>query len=250
MTFSLENTAVLSSRSLKPSVTLCHLAENMPLATNIQRYLKVPIVLHEEVASKIVNSAFVGRWQTRAVRVLMGQPITGKSYWSWLCQRADALITSEPHDKAQLESLGAYGKPLYYLPWPDRIPETCALPAKRCKFRAIYAGTLLPNKNTQELSWIIPLILEKTETKEFVIVGSGSHERVIEKLKQQFGERIIRIPSLPRCEVLKLIAGSQYAFSPVKEGGWGFLGDCWGTRTPLFMLTNIFQEKILDYSGC
>ena len=39
---------------------------------------------------------------------------------------------------------------------------------------------------------------------------------------------------------------SYYAFTPVKEGGWGFLGDCWGTRTPLLMLNNVFLSKTLD----
>ena len=231
---------------LKPDLILCHLAENMRLALELQKYLKTPIVLHVEIASNIAESKFVGGLQTRFAHVLMGQPITGHAYWSWLCEKADAIITSEPGDKKLLHSLSKHGKPLFYLPWPAHIPEDCKLPNSKNTLRAIYAGTLLPNKNTQEFEWIIPLILQKTPTKEFVVIGTGSHEPIIRKLKEKYGSAIVHIPALPRCEILKLIAGSYYAFTPVKEGGWGFLGDCWGTRTPLFMLSNVFLSKTLD----
>ena len=46
---------------LKPDIILCHLAENMLLALKLQKYLKIPIVLHVEIASKIAGSKFVGR---------------------------------------------------------------------------------------------------------------------------------------------------------------------------------------------
>lgn len=231
---------------LKPDIILCHLAENMLLALQVQKYLKIPIVLHVEIASNIAFNQSMGSWQTIFSRVLMRQPIRGLAYWSWLCKKADAIITSEPHDKKLLNSLSKHGKPLYYLPWPAHIPEDCSLPKNRSKLRAIYVGTLLPNKNTQELEWIIPLILEKTPTQEFLVIGSGPHESIIKKLKQQYGSAVKYIPALPRCEILKLIAESYYAFTPVKEGGWGFLGDCWGTRTPLLMLNNVFLLKTLD----
>jgi glycosyltransferase involved in cell wall biosynthesis len=235
------------ANSLKPDLILCHLAENMLLALRLQKHLKIPIVLHVETASNIAKSKFIGgSWQTRFARVLIGQPIRGLLYWSWLCEKADALVTSEPRDQHLLHSLSKHGKPLYYLPWPARIPEDCPLPKSKNKLRAIYAGTLLPNKNTQELERIIPLILQETHTKEFVVIGSGSHESIIRKLKRQYGSAVIHIPALPRCEILKLIASSYYAFTPVNEGGWGFLGDCWGTKTPLLMLNNVFLSKTLD----
>lgn len=240
------NQVLSVSNDLKPDLILCHLAENMLLALKLQKHLKIPIVLHVETASIIARSKFVGGWQTRFAQVLMRQPITGPAYWSWLCEKADALITSEPRDKQLLHPLSKHGKPLYYLPWPAHIPEDCKLPTSKNKSRAIYAGTLLPNKNTQEFEWIIPFILQNTSTKEFVIIGTGSHESIIRKLKQQYGSAIIHISALPRCEILKLIAGSYYAVTPVKEGGWGFLGDCWGTRTPLLMLNNVFLSKTLD----
>ncbi len=234
------------ARELKPDIILCHLAENMLLALQVQKYLKIPIVLHVEIASNIAFSQSNCSWQTMIARVVMRQPIRGLSYWSWLCKKTDAIITSEPRDKKLLHLLSKHGKQIFYLPWPAHIPEECILPKNRNKLRAIYAGTLLPNKNTQEFEWIIPLILEKTPTKEFLVIGSGPHESIIKNLKQQHGSAIKYIPALPRCEILKLIAESHYAFTPVKEGGWGFLGDCWGSRTPLLMLNNVFLSKTLD----
>ena len=129
---------------LKPDIILCHLAENMLLALQVQKYLKIPIVLHVEIASNIAFSQSMGSWQTMFARLLMRQPIRGFSYWSWLCDKADAIITSEPRDKKLLNSLSNHGKPLYYLPWPAHIPEKCILPKNRNKLRVIYAGTLLP----------------------------------------------------------------------------------------------------------
>ena len=231
---------------LKPDLVLCHLAENMPLALKLQKYLKIPIVLHVEVASSIAGRKFVGGLRTKFAQVLMRKPIAGPKYWSWLCKNADAIITSEPRDVKLLDALSNYGKPLFYLPWPAHIPEDCKLSTGKNPLRAIYAGTLLSNKNTQEFEWIIPLILQKTPTKEFVIIGTGSHEPMIRKLKEKYGSAIVHIPALPRCEILKLIASSYYAFTPVKEGGWGFLGDCWGIRTPLLMLNNVYLSKTLD----
>jgi hypothetical protein len=238
---------VLSIAStLKPDLILCHLAENMFLALELQKHLKIPIVLHVEIASNIASSKFIGSWPGRFAKTLMRQPIKGASYWSWLCEKANAIITSEPRDKPLLHLLSKHGKPMYYLPWPAHIPDDCNLPTARNKLRAIYAGTLLSNKNTQQFEWIIPLILQKTLTNEFVVIGAGSHASIIKKLKQQYGPAIQHIPALPRCAVLQLIAGSYYAFTPVKEGGWGFLGDCWGTRTPLLMLNNIFLSDKLN----
>ena len=48
---------------LKPDIILCHLAENMLLALQVQKYLKIPIVLHVEIASKIalVSLSVAGR---------------------------------------------------------------------------------------------------------------------------------------------------------------------------------------------
>jgi glycosyltransferase involved in cell wall biosynthesis len=237
------------AKELKPDLILCHLSENMRLALLVQKHLKIPIVLHVEITNNIVNSEFMDSRKMRIAKRLIGLPTRGSSFWSWLCEKADALITSDPPDQQILNLLSKHGKPVYYLPWPANIPEDCDLSPTRDKYRAIYVGWLAPYKNTQELEWAIPLILQNTPTKEFIIIGtvSAAHVPIVKRLQEQYGDAIKHIPKLgTRCEILKYISGSYYAFSPVRQGGWGFLGDCWGTRTPLLMLNNVFLSNTLD----
>jgi glycosyltransferase involved in cell wall biosynthesis len=237
------------AKQLNPDLILCHLADNMRLALLLQRHLKIPIVLHVEIASWYLSRRFVDSWKMRTVRRLLGMPTRGPRLWSWLCEKADALITSHPPDRKILNLLSEHGKPVYYLPWPAQVPEGCKLPPTRDRYRGIYAGLLIPFKNTQEFEWILPLILQKTPTKEFVVIGAGAHAVIIKRLQQKFGNAIKYIPRLKtRCDVINFIASSYYAFTPVKEGGWGFLGDCWGTGTPLLMLHNVFVSKKLSAS--
>ena len=231
---------------LNPDIIHCQGADIVRLALLVGSHLKIPIVLHIEIASGIVSTKFVGSLKMRPIRLLTGLPLRGPEFWSWLCEKIDTLITSHPPDQQILGLLSEHGTPVYYLPWPANIPKGCDLQPNRERQRGIYAGLLVPFKNTQEFEWVLPLILKNTPTKEFVVIGTGIHSKIIKKLKEQFGEAIIYIPSLPRCEVIRLISGSFYGFTPVKKGGWGFIGDCWATSTPLLMFNNVFRSKELD----
>jgi glycosyltransferase involved in cell wall biosynthesis len=102
----------------------------------------------------------------------------------------------------------------------------------------VYIGSLYPFKNTQEFELAIPRILEVTPTKEFVVVGPGPHATIIKELQKKTSGLVRYIPELPREEALRLIASSYYAFTPVKRGGWGFIGDCWSMGTPIVMTQN------------
>jgi len=236
------------AKQLNPDIIHCHPAENMRLALLLREYFKIPIVMHTEIASRIRSQELIGSWRMRAVRRLVGLPVKGPAFWSWLCEKADALITSHPPDQQILNLLSENGKPVYYLTWPADIPQGCELPRTRDRSRGVYAGLLIPFKNTQEFEWVLPLILQNTPTKEFVVIGAGVHSRIILRLKQQYGDAITYIPRLKtRCEVMKVIAGSYYGFTPVKVRFMGgFMGDCWGTRTPLLTLHDVFVSKKLD----
>jgi len=236
------------AKRLNPDLILCYLADNMRLALLLRRYFKIPIVLHVENAGDILSQKFVDSWKMRPVRHFLREPTRGPRYWSWLCEKADVLITSHPPDQQRLHLLSEHGKPVYYLPWPTNIPEDCELPTTKDRRRGIYAGNLAGWKNTQAFGWILPLIFQNTPTKEFIIIGVGHDSLVIERLMHQFGDAIKYIPRLPRCEVIKLVAGSYYAFTPTTKGGWGFFGDCWGTGTPILMLHDVFRSKELDIS--
>ena len=233
------------ARRLNPDLILCHLADNMRLAILLQKHLKVPIVLHVEIAGEILLQKF-DSWKTKPFRFLVGMPSTGIAYWSWLCEKADAVITSNPPDKDILPMLSKHGKPVYYLPWPAHVFVNNELSSTRDRYRGIYAGNLNPFKNTQIFEWVLPLIFQNTPTKEFIIIGAGEHSQIITGLQERFKGKIKHISQLKRSEVAKLISSSFYAFTPVKIGGWGFISDCWGIGTPLLMFNNIFESEKID----
>ena len=237
------------AKELRPDIIHCQGWPRIRLALLLRNYLRIPIVMHVEIASGILSKRFIGSWKMRTVGLLLGLPTRGTTFWSWLCEKSDALITSHPPDQQILPLLSEHGKPVYYLPWPADIPEDCELPSTRDRGRGIYVGLLIPFKNTQEFEWVLPLILQRTPTKEFIVIGASapSHALIIKRLQQKYGDAIKYIPRLKtRCDIMKFIASSYYAFTPVKEGGWGFIGDCGGTGTPLIMLHNVFCSKDLE----
>lgn len=225
---------------LNPKLIFCVQELNMRLALLLQKYLKVPIVLRLEDAGSI----FYGVSESQILRMrcamgLLGMPSgSAPTFWSWLCEKSEALITCHPRDKQLLHLLSQHGKPVFYVPWPCHIPNDFKIPSTKHKHRGIYVGSLRTFKNTQEFKRTLPKILENTYTKEFIVVGTGPHASIIKNLQKKFGEAIKYIPQISKNELLTLISSSYYAYTPVKTGGWGFIGDCWGTRTPIVMTHN------------
>jgi glycosyltransferase involved in cell wall biosynthesis len=179
---------------------------------------------------------------------LFGIPSGGSKFWSWLCKKADALVTCNARDQQFLDILSMQGKPVFYLPWPAYVPEGFKKQKKDGK-SGIYAGSLHPSKDIQVFEQVIPQILEETPTKKFIIVGTGALATIIEKLRQTFPDAIEYYPQLPRFEVLKLISSSYYGYSPSRPGlGYGFIADCWGTETPILLNHNVSFSKNIDAS--
>ena len=225
------------AKDLKPDLILCDQELNMRLALLVQKYLKKPIVLLLEDAGKIFSGELHNSPKIKSAMFFFGIP-SGPKFWSWLCEKADALITCSPRDQQILGLLSKHNKPVFYLPWPSYIPSNFECASTRENGRGIYIGSLYPFKNTQEFEKTLPLILEKTKTQQFVVVGPGPHAPLIKKLEHRYGEAIHYVNHLPRTEALRLISNSYYAYSPVKIGGWGFIGDCWSMRTPIVMTHN------------
>jgi hypothetical protein len=113
------------ANELKPDLILCHLHSNMPIALHLRKYLKIPIVLHVESAGVIPQQKFVPSWKMSPIYRMHKMPVNGFGLWSWLCERADMLITSDPRDEHKLSSLTRKGKPIFYVPWPASVPEGC-----------------------------------------------------------------------------------------------------------------------------
>ncbi len=225
------------AEDLKPDIILCEPELNIRLALLVQKHLKKPIVLLVESAGRLLSGEVHSTLKMKTVMSLFGIP-HGPKFWSWLCEKADVLITSSPKDNKILDQLSKHNKPVFYLPWPSHIPEGFENAVKRENGVGLYIGSLYPFKNTQEFEKTLPLILEKTKTKQFVVVGSGPHASVVRKIQKQYGQSIRYISHLSRTESLRLMSESFYAYTPIKIGGWGFIGDCWSTKTPIIMTHN------------
>ena len=226
------------TKDLKPDLIYCDQETNMRLAILIQKSLKKPIVLHVENATRIFSGEAYSSRKMKSAMFLFGIPSSGPKFWSWLCEKANALITSGPGDQQILSSLSKCNKSVFFLPWPSYVPRDFDYASTRENNRGIYIGSLNPFKNTQEFEHTLPLILEKTKTKQFTVVGPGPHAPIIKKLKERYGEAISYVNQLSRTEALKLISNSHFAYTPVRTGGWGFIGDCWSMKTPIVMTHN------------
>ncbi len=226
------------ARELNPDLIFCFQELNMRLALSVQKVLKKPIVLLVEDAGRILSGDAYTSLKMKCLMNVFGIPSSGPGFWSWLCEKSAALITCHPRDQENLINLSKHQKPVYYVPWPAEIPPETKPAEVREKNRGVYVGSLYPFKNTNEFEWALPLILEKTETEQFVVVGLGSQAPLIKKLKGKYGDAILHIDHLPRSEATNLISSCYYAYTPVKKGGWGFIGDCWSMRTPIVMTHN------------
>ena len=228
------------AREFQPDIIFCSQQFNMFIAQRLKKDLHIPIVLLVEFANdplKLVKR----RWYLGLKP--LAHPVADL-YWRWLSKNTKAIITSYIGDKKYLKELSRYGTPVYYVPWCNHIPnEISTREAKKNTLRGIYVGSLSKWKNTDEFGATIPIILEHTPVKEFVIIGPRSGMDVVTKLKKQYGERVKYIESLPRVEALKLIQDSFFAYTPVKSGGWGFMGDSWGVKTPLIVTHNEYELK-------
>jgi glycosyltransferase involved in cell wall biosynthesis len=222
----------------RPDVILCSQEYNMRLALLLREQQDVPIVLVTEYGGDLADGVKRGR-RARTFLPLLGVPARGKRFWAWLCQNSAAVITAYPGDGAREEELSGYGSPVYHVPWCNELPVYRPV-ERREPSRAAYVGTFSRKKNTQEFGVTIPLILEHTPVEEFIAVGSGDIG-VVNKLVKQYGPRMRHVAGLSRRAALELLSGCYFAYTPVKRGGWGFIGDCWGTRTPLVVTHNDYQ---------
>jgi glycosyltransferase involved in cell wall biosynthesis len=236
--------ALAIAKRLRPDVIFCSQESNVRLALLLQRQLKVPIVLRVEMA----RTLFTGQSRLPANRFLMpllGMPFGGSRFWSWLCEKVDAVITHDPLDIPFRNSLSMHGKPVFYVPWPARLPEGIDR-QKMKRNEGIYAGSLHPIKNIQVFERVIPKILEETSTEKFTIIGSGPLEKTIRRLERKFPRALEYYKQLPRIDVLELISSSCYGYTPTPFYSYGFTGDCWGLGTPLLLNHNICASKSME----
>ena len=223
------------TKDQKPDLIFCGQELDIKLALILQRHFKVPIVILVEDAMRVYS----GEAYTQKLNALLqitGIP-SGKKFWPWLCRRVEMVITCHPQPQDVFNRLSKFGAPIKYLPWPTSVPSNLKRVDLKSKRRGVFVGSLYPHKNTEEFALTLPRIVKETSTKEFFVVGSGPHSKIVRALSKTCNS-IKYIPQLPRNEALNLIASSYYAHTPVRHGGWGFIGDCWSMGTPLVMTHN------------
>jgi glycosyltransferase involved in cell wall biosynthesis len=103
-------------------------------------------------------------------------------------------------------------------------------------------------KNAAELVTAIPLILEQTNTEQFIVIGPGEFAPIIKNMVLKYPTRLNYIESIPRKEAMQHLRSAGYGFTPVADCGLGFIGDCWGTGTPLITTHELdgFINKDID----
>jgi len=121
---------------------------------------------------------------------------------------------------------------IFYAPHCNQLPSLNATAPARDKNLMVYIGSLIRDKNCGRWLDSVGPIFDKTPVERFLIVGDGPYRHVVEALQKRFGNRIEHVVSLPRTEALERLRSGYFAYTEA-QFGWGFIGDCWATATPL-----------------
>lgn len=227
-------TVLLLAKQFRPDIIFCSQQFNMFIASRLQKELGKPIVLLVEFAKDPIN-LLKRKWY---LGLKFMAPFISSFYWNWLSKKTAIIITSNPEDIPYISVMQKKDIVMYYLPWCTHIPDNIqSLPEIKKLDRIIYVGSISKWKNSIEFKKTIPILLSKTPIREIVIIGPILQKGILEPLLNQY-ENIHYHPTLPRNDTLKLIKESFLSYTPVKIGGWGFIGDSWGVKTPLVVTHN------------
>jgi glycosyltransferase involved in cell wall biosynthesis len=165
----------------------------------------------------------------------------------YLLGRCSAVMFSYYGDLSLIPEVEGYCSNIHYVPWCTETDDEQG-EEKRNRKVGVYIGSLNSFKNAAELVKAIPLILDYTATKRFIVVGPGDHVPKIMKLAERYGSRLEYIESVSRPEAMRLLRSVGYGYTPVTNCGLGFIGDCWGTGTPLITTHELdgFLNKDVD----
>jgi len=223
---------VIKINDFNPDVVVGFGVSNHKLIFKIKNHFHLPLVYFLEYLNKqkpfppIKGRKYLRRYLTPIYNFI------SKRFLNRIVNNSNAIMYSYFGDIAYSKKIKPYGENLYYVPWCNEIGNF-KLEQQKVKETGIYIGSLEKFKNAKELLTAIPLILNNTKTKKFTIVGPGYYAEEIKKLALEYENRLIYYESIPREKALQLIAESGYGFTPVKDSGLGFIGDCWATKTPL-----------------
>ncbi len=218
--------------NFKPQVIVGFGEFNYRLPLRLSRYFGLPLVMFMEYLNLEKFSVPV-RGRTLLLKMVPGPYKLFAGMWQrWLVRRCSAIMFSYFGDRGLIPNIEKHCPIVRYVPWCCEV-NRYGISVKRNPKTGIYIGSLDAYKNAGELVKAIPLILDKTATERFIVVGPGAYAEQVEKLSAKYGSRVKYIKSVPRAEALQLIRSAGYGYTPVTDSGLGFIGDCWGTGTPL-----------------
>ena len=175
------------------------------------------------------------RFFAASIREYLGlnflKPLAWRYHYNKFSKHNNSLITF--YNEEEEEALKTPNT--YFVPWCNQIPNEILIPDKK-ENSLIFAGNFSKWTIKDECLIELASILEKKIVDKIHFVGYGVLLYKIEKLKELFGDRIIIHGSLPRNEVLELIAKVKYGIQAATLGGWGFMGECLALKTPLIIL--------------
>ena len=202
------------------------------LPLKISHHLKTPLVMFfeylrlDKFSLPIRGGGKIRKYLPNTYQIL------SNIFRRYLIGQCSAIMFSYYGDKYLIPDIERICPIVRYVPWCTETGEKLET-TKRNRKTGIYVGSLEGFKNAAELVEAIPLILEQTATERFIVVGPGEYAPKIKALIERYGSQLEYIEALPRKDALHLLRSAGYGYTPVTDCGLGFIGDCWGTGTPL-----------------
>lgn len=238
-------------KDFKPDVIFGFGEFNYKLPLRLSRAFKLPLYVYMEYL-RPEKVAFPMRGRTLFRRLLPRlHDWLSDRFLHYLANQSKGFMYAYYGDGKYAEKVKAYGVPVHYVPWCNEVygrTEDVNPNQKKDKLAGIYVGSLAGFKNAAELVKAIPIILDKTSTTTFTVVGPGEYAEKIKQLVDEYPKRLFYKESVPRSEAMKMIRGAGYGFTPVKDCGLGFIGDCWASETPLVSMYDLegFLKEGID----
>lgn len=136
-------------------------------------------------------------------------------------------------------------KRLRVLPWCNQIENLGELiPYAHRRNTFVFAGSLTGLTINSSFFEMLNFLLLKFPHYQCDIIGDGIKRPQIEEFAKDYSNRIRLHGQLKRDDVLKIIGNSKYAILATREGGWGFIGECFALGTPIIVSSNHYRFNL------
>jgi len=202
------------------------------LPLKLSRHFNIPLVMFfeylrlDKFSLPFHGGGKIRKWSPRFYR------FCSSLFRRYLVRQCSAVMFSYYGDRVLIPNIERDCPIVRYVPWCTETDEEDGEETQNRNV-GIYIGSLNAFKNTAELVAAIPLILDRTATERFIVVGPGDFASRIKQMAERYGSRLEYIESVPRPEAMSLLHSAGYGYTPVTDCGLGFIGDCWSTGTPL-----------------